>query len=241
MAETVVASISKRLAPAFNLCWPMMVGRYNATLTDRPDLRLPFPDTALALLIGNTREAWEPVKGFCQQRVQTTGSLPANPFEELLGELLDAALSSPHVRQQQHRVYWSQNVEDGELVAMNRAAEASGHVTTESISHLSCHPVYGPWISFRALVVFPELTAECIKKPSTPVAPVVVDHETSAAIKEAMDYALAAPGEWRRWVAVRDTVAQLAGGEHRYPDDQIAYHYAHDRTVLPHPATRTGG
>ena len=35
---------------------------------------------------------------------------------------------------------------------------------------------------------------------------------------------------WRLWLAVRD--ACPVGREHRYGDDQIGYHYRHDRTLL---------
>lgn len=232
MAEAVIAGLSKHCSPAFSLVWPLTVGRYNATLIDRPDMRLPFRASALAVLIGNTKDAWEPVKGFCRERAQATGSVPDNPFEDMLGEALDVALSSQELRQHQHRTFWSHRVEEGELIAMSRAAEASGHVKTEPISHLSWHPVYGPWVAFRALVVFPEVSLDdVLDDVERPVAPVDI-HGDHTSIKLAMDHALAAPGDWKRWVSVRDTVSEMVGGGRRYSDQQIAYHYAGDRSSM---------
>lgn len=54
----------------------------------------------------------------------------------------------------QWRCYWSHVVDKGETVAIQRMAEIANVAALCPTSHLSLHPQYGPWIAWRAAVVF---------------------------------------------------------------------------------------
>jgi methylmalonic aciduria homocystinuria type C protein len=127
-------------------------------------------------------------------------------------------------------------------VAIQQAAHVAG-LAFLAPSMLSVHPVYGPWIALRALVV-----VEAVAGPPGP-APVLAppcDCERacgpylrralalSARATEGTGEGRIGQGEiaeqWRAWVAVRD--ACPVGRGHRYSDAQIAYHYTKQRRWL---------
>ena len=106
-------------------------------------------------------------------------------------------------------------------------------------SHLVVHPVFGPWVALRAVLV--------IDAPGPPPgAPLDAScDECSQACKPALAAALAATSDdpipshgevargWRRWVAVRDACPR--GQEHRYGEQQLRYHYTWDPAILDEP------
>jgi methylmalonic aciduria homocystinuria type C protein len=113
-------------------------------------------------------------------------------------------------------------------VAMQRLAELSGFAPL-SPGRLVAHPVYGPWIALRAVVVLdlegptgstPGATAPCLGC-SAPCLPAL--EQALAEADPRSDHAVLHE-RWRPWLAVRD--ACPVGREHRYSEPQIVYHYA---------------
>ena len=231
MLEVIRARILNR---GLDVCWPLTVGRYNATIKELPHLHLPYDAGALAIVVGHTKNFWEP---FCKwYRTEDDIDRVQNPIETYTSGVLEEALGQ---HEERYKIYWAQDMEEGKLVAMNRAAEASLQCRTCPRSMLSVHPLYGPWLAFRALVVFPDVdgppvTEEEILSLEDPL--VMIDQ---AALAEQMRIALAEPSDYRHWVAVRDTIGSAVGGQHRYSEEQLLYHYTKRRDVLPMSSTCT--
>jgi methylmalonic aciduria homocystinuria type C protein len=103
----------------------------------------------------------------------------------------------------------------GAFLPFQRIAVAAG-LGALAPTQLVIHPEYGPWFGLRALVA--------LEGDPPPVAPRVAYRCTGDC---AAQLATALPSaDWRAWVAVRD--ACRIGREHRYGEDQLAYHYTKD-------------
>ena len=100
----------------------------------------------------------------------------------------------------------------------------------------SVHPVLGPWIAYRAVVVFPELRpgSQQLPRPSPPVDPCsaaewekVRELQDECFAKWAPDNPDGSETDWARLVEVVEVFE--AGREHAYSADQLAFHYSgHD-------------
>lgn len=169
------------------------------------DIVVPFdgarvdPDRRAGLLIGNTRALWP----------KFVAGKPAGP--DPLDRYVEAAID-PLVPEG-GRVIYAHRQYDGAFVAFQPLAVAAG-LGSLSETNLVIHPEYGPWFALRAAIVVagePPAVAPC--PPVCRCGPPCRD-----ALAQAKDTA-----DWRAWLAVRD--ACPVGREHRYSEDQLAYHY----------------
>jgi methylmalonic aciduria homocystinuria type C protein len=208
-------------AGGIDLVQPLQVGWYNQTVD--AEYRLPdFGDERhLALCIGNSRAMWQPFLDY----VAGLEEVPDNPVDRYAESVIVNALDDldPPV----HIEVRYAPEPPPRRVAMQRLAQAAG-LARLARSHLSVHPVYGPWIGLRAAIVFGVLG------PNERPAPLESVCDCSVGCQPALERALAAGGDtetqWELWVAVRD--ACPVGREHRYSDRQIRYHYTKDRDLL---------
>ena len=216
----------------FVLSQPFRTSCYNRAI--EPEYRLPQfdRDDALGVLVGNEKSLWPKFMAALRSDVHLRGA--ANPIEcyceRELSAVFEAAAEACGSR---YRVRWAH---DGppRRVAMQRLADVSG-LAPMSESHLNIHPVYGPWIALRAVVVFdcPPPESVCSAASPHPCAP------CTRQCREAFAKALAAQDtpsrngateHWKTWLAVRD--ACPVGREHRYSDLQIRYHYLKNPKIL---------
>jgi methylmalonic aciduria homocystinuria type C protein len=109
---------------------------------------------------------------------------------------------------------------DGAFVPLQRIAHLAGFAYLAP-THLSIHPIYGPWFALRAVVALP---GSAIAR--TPIAPPC---RCAAACTSALARAMSSK-DTNLWIAVRD--ACPIGREHRYDDDQLHYHYTKDPSLL---------
>jgi methylmalonic aciduria homocystinuria type C protein len=202
----VLAAVTAELARAgFDLVHPFDVqacaGEVGATL-DRG---------ALGLFVGNTRALW-PV--FSAARATDPELARAtDPLELYTERTIDrVAATLPHAR-----VFYAHRTYDGAFLPLQRLAVAAG-IGTLSPTQLVIHPIYGPWFALRAVIV-------CDGHPPPRIAAnraCTCDERCLDAFAQAIQSS--GPERWRAWLAVRD--ACTVGREHRYTDDQIAYHYS---------------
>lgn len=213
-----------------DLVAPLRAGWYNDAITSiSAELRLPDfgrPET-LAVLVGNSRALWQPFVAAYRRDDALRGS--PDPLDAYVEDAVETALAIVPYRRE---VRWAQEPPP-RRIAMQRLAEVAG-LAHRSRSYLSVHPVFGPWIGLRAVILFdvdgpPE-------RPPRPEPPCQCERHCLPAFRQAMvatDEAMTHPlpdGVWEKWLAVRD--ACPAGREHRYDEAQIRYHYTHDRRVL---------
>jgi methylmalonic aciduria homocystinuria type C protein len=228
--QEIVERVGSRCAPAgFDLVQPFRVDWYN----DAVDASYRLPDfgraNTLGLLVAHTRALWGPFRA----AVRADRSLhdDPNPLDRYCVASIRAALQSLPLRCEAR---WAHDAPP-RRVAMQRLGHVSGLAHLSS-SFLNIHPVYGPWIALRAALV---VDADGpLGPPPDPRNPCPDCAHACAPHFERAVAALAARGldrpglgeTWRLWLAVRD--ACPVGREHRYSDEQIAYHYRNDRAVL---------
>lgn len=158
----------------------------------------------LGLLIANTRALWPVFQA--QRRAEP------DPLDRYTERVLTAAYPSA-------TIYYAHRAEHGAFLPFTRLAVAAGFAALAP-SHLVIHPIYGPWIGLRALVVIDG------EPPARP--PIAKPCTCAAPCRDALAAALPST-DWRAWLAVRDACTLRA---HRYDDDQIAFHYANTWSQL---------
>ena len=98
----------------------------------------------------------------------------------------------------------------------------------------SVHPVLGPWIAYRAVVVFPDVRpGSQLPRPAPPVDPcTAAEWERVRALQDDCfakwsDNPDGSEADWARLVEVVEVFE--AGREHAYSADQLTFHYGgHD-------------
>jgi len=137
------------------------------------------------------------------------------------------------------RVYWASDVDAGKVVAIQRLAECCGVAYLEESTHQSVHAEFGPWVAFRAAVVFddargPSEEEDARKRMTACPASDDAVAKAKAAFDIAVERYQASNGDdaelWKFWLAAR--IAMEDGdkfAKHRYYDEQILWHYDVDR------------
>lgn len=165
----------------------------------------------LGILIGSTRSLWP----MFASRADRTLVDPLDAYTEQIIDQVIAPLLPPGARS-----YYAHRRYDGAFLPFQRLAVAAG-LGALSPTQLVVHPVYGPWFGLRAVIVCdgsPPATRQ-VERVCARTCP--SDHRCQTALAAAM--VATGPENWRDWLAVRD--ACTVGREHRYPEDQIRYHY----------------
>jgi methylmalonic aciduria homocystinuria type C protein len=170
------------------------------------------PSQALGLFIGNTRALWP--RFVAARAGDAELAAAAHPLELYSERVIDrVAASLPHAR-----VYYAHRTYDGAFLPLQRLAVAAG-IGALSPTHLVIHPVYGPWFALRAVIVCDG--AVPVQSPRVRL-PCTCDERCTSAFAQAVE--ATGPDRWRAWLAVRDSCT--VGRDHRYSDEQIAYHYS---------------
>ena len=189
-----------------------------------PGYRLPDHGRARALVIviGNTRALWPIVRA-----ARAAGALPGpDPVDRHVEATVAAAVTAALAAHAPGLAVESRFSPEPppRRVAMQRLAAVAG-LAWLSPSHLSVHPVYGPWIGLRAAIV-----VDVDGPPPRPAMARPCDCATGCAPHLAAALAAGVPRgaaelrpRWRAWLAVRD--ACPVGRDHRYDLAQLRYHY----------------
>ena len=188
------------------------------------------------ILIGNTRSLWTHfIKALGQSPSLRASSNPLNDYVEEVVSGVVASLKYPIVVRFGHN--------GGTPVALQQLAEVAG-LAHLSRSHLSVHPVYGPWISLRGALVVDHPHRVVKRAAESPCT-----DECDNAAFDLFEEAVLVMGsqrsheavreDWRRWVRVRD--ACEVGRAFRFSEEQVLYHYTHDSQILWNELRRVSG
>lgn len=174
---------------------------------------------ARAIVVGNTRAAWPRLR----DAVRAAPRGAPDPLDAWVEAEVRAAAAEA-ARGARWEVRWAHAVPA--TVAIQRAAAVAG-LAYLAPSHLCVHPVFGPWIALRAVIVLDEDGPPAAAPPVPP--PCDCARGCAPALAEAIESGVPAGTtelreRWRAWLAVRD--ACPVGHAHRYDDDQILFHYA---------------
>jgi cyanocobalamin reductase (cyanide-eliminating) / alkylcobalamin dealkylase len=191
------------------------------------DLVAPFALGAqLALVVGNSRALWPPFKAWLADGDRSRSALP-HPLEAYVEAVIATAVfhAPPCTVRFAH--------EGPRWPPIQRLAEQAG-LAWLAPSNLAIHPVFGPWISLRALITVD------VPGPTTPPAPApactACAHACAPAFDKARrtldpaDVSSSARSAWHAWLAVRD--ACPTGRAHRFQADHILYGYTKDHAAL---------
>lgn len=222
-------TISELLAPiGLDIIQPFAVGEYNLMVSPKHQLDDLGDPSHLALLIGCTKAFWNHFK--IEIRKDPSLIDLDNPFDEFVSSNIEKQLKNletPYKIRYAHRP-------DPEHVSFQKMASVSG-LAHLSETHLSVHPIYGPWFSLRAVVVLEELVNIKPIKIENPC----LDCENNClpafknALKSSEDKIPESKNikdNWKDWLALRD--ACPIGRAYRYDEDQIYYHYTKDKSIL---------
>ena len=211
---------ARATAAGFDLIAGFAVDGWNASAPEHalPDLGRA---RALGVVIGNTGALWPRL---CQALAADPAlASDPDPLDRYTERTLEDAVASLGVAAAirfAHRAPYP---------PIQRIAAHAGLVHLQP-SHLCVHPVHGPWIAMRAVIV---LDAEGpAEAPTTTAAPCDCARGCLPAFERAAALGWNPDHEptWRAWVAIRD--ACPVGRDRRYPDAQIRYHYGKDRDAL---------
>jgi methylmalonic aciduria homocystinuria type C protein len=215
-----VRLVSERLTPTgLDLVAPLTLGAYQQAVPE--PLRLSARDDRLALVVGNTRALWPLfLKAFQRQLDLQRAS---DPLDRYVEQALARALEGLPVLE----VRFAHELPP-RRVAIQRAADLAG-MASLSPAHLSVHPIYGPWIALRALVVLDMPASTSTPWPAAPCWE-GCRRPCLEALQKALEVGWDPKKTWPAWVAIRDACPR--GQRYRYSEEALRYHYARDRKVL---------
>ena len=197
---------------------------------------------AVGVLVGNSKALWPAFLAWLA--AQPRPGDVAEPLDTYVDAALLQALACVDGK---HDTVWPWEGGD-RLCSMQRVAVCSALCYHDGETQLAIHPTFGSWIAFRAVVVF-DAAPTALKLPTKAPQRVgcLLSEEEKVAAREAMAAALRASDEANlctqlhgekgmetdvrlAWAKLRDCVG--VGREHRYSDEQLAYHYTKDKALL---------
>lgn len=149
------------------------------------------------ILIANTRVLWPVVRAAARPG--------AHPVDDHVERTIERVFPGA-------RIYYSHRTYGEGFLPFQKLAVATG-LGALSKGGLVIHPVYGPWLALRAVVLVDGVPVSRAEIPN----PCVCDGSCETALARALD-----GGDWRAWLAVREACSLR---EHHYSDQQIRYHY----------------
>ncbi|MEO8550654.1 MAG: hypothetical protein ABI678_11795 [Kofleriaceae bacterium] len=162
------------------------------------------------ILVANTRGLWP--RFLAARRADPVLLASPDPLDLYTEQTIARACPGAEVWFA-HRTY------DGAYLPFQRIAVAAG-LGALAPTQLVIHPIYGPWFGLRALIALP---GEPTASPPLPA------YRCTGACEAKLTEATRG-GDWRAWLAVRD--ACRVGRDHRYDENQLAYHYTKDVSLL---------
>jgi len=217
------------LEAGLDVVHPFALDAFNGTAPEQE--RLPdFGRHALAVVVGNTRFFWDRFLDTLESEPERHAD--SDPLDRYVEERVRGACESLPIRA---TAFWA-HVTHPRVVPIQRIAQVAG-LASLAPSHFSIHPVYGPWLALRAIVVFdvdgptelPTVRAGPCAHCSEPCMPPLRD-ALAHAERDSVPLALAIRNDWRAWARVRQVCP--VGQAEKYSDAQTEYHYTKNKKCL---------
>lgn len=221
------ALLAERLAPAgFDLLVPFHT-RWAEPLPGAPLPRVR-EGGGLAVLVGNTRALWDPF--LAALRADPALLATPHPLDGYTARTLRTAAAELPVRS---AVVLAT---DAPPIAISRLADLCG-LGWLSPAYLAVHPVHGPWISLRGVIVL-DAPGPHGDPPGPPRPCDACESRCVPALRRALAAGDTVEGAAEAWIAVRD--ACPLGRASRFGEEQLRYHYEKDRARLARAAHASG-
>ena len=224
------------------------------------------PTTTTAFLVGNTKRMWPLFLNWIEKRrkLEDEDSIVKNdPLDTYAKESIEKVVEETAARHfvvgdhnettpgasSSYDIFWSFDTRRDRLISMQRIAAVSGLCHLDEASNMAIHPLFGPWLSFRAVILFHsgdmtndgdgDLSALPAPDPIPSLLTPEEEANARAFIQKAFDKNTPKDDDAsirRGWVvkcliASRDSAA-LGREEHRFSDSQLMYHYTKDAKYL---------
>ena len=228
--------MTRTLAPlGLNLVGTTPVADYDALVPAEYRVAHCFPRTRTVVVIGNGgRQFWH---GFRDSAAARPDSLRnrEHPLDDYTVERIEAALCPRLDRAGAwYRLVYPFQFFRGLRVSFRHLAEAAG-LAGPSILGIHLHPTYGPWLALRA-ALFTDRTlsapapargfdpcATCVERPCVTACPArAVTPDAGSDVAACMDHRFHDPSGCADRCHAR--YACVYGREHRYADDELAFH-----------------
>lgn len=196
---------------------------YNKDVKEEFKISPKDPSTQTLWVLGNTKSFWELFVSHLQNDASWISR--DNPFDDFVEHQTNLLSGDLDAHSLSHEIYFAHKCSP-HWVAIQKAAQLSG-LAWIAPSHLSVHNTYGPWISFRCILLLKEeveLAAQLIKEP-TCLSCQRHCHPVFLEIEQ-----LQTKVDWKEWLKLRDSCP--IGKLHRFGKEQIEYHYTKDKNVL---------
>jgi hypothetical protein len=232
--SSTLENIRRAAAPhGLNLVAATPVARYDAVVPENSRAGAIDRDARSIVVIGNGGGAlWHALKAHAARNPGWWER--ANPLDDFTREVVERDMAGP-IRDSGLRcttVYPFMN--NGRTLSFIELGKVAG-IAGPSILGVTVHPTYGPWIAFRAALLLEEVldspgdalgfdpcpgcTARtCI--PACPAAAVSVDAGWD--IPKCLTHRVEVEADCTPRCHAR--AGCVLGPEHRYPDDELAYH-----------------
>ena len=209
----------------FDLCAPLSTKWYNDNIAEAHLKMKGLPhfarDAALVYVIGSTKSVWQhflraPTESaFGDAHRHHSGRTAFDAFVE---DAVYGAVERCGTPVGMRRAYKFSHAMDHD-VAFQRCGALSGLVDIDPLTSLTIHPIFGCWVSWRAVVVF-----DC-DAPARHPHPVtaLLEEDDLERCRSAMDRAdLGGPTDWEDWLKVRDAIKR-GKAKYRFSDAHILY------------------
>lgn len=229
----------------FDICHPFQTEWYNEWIEQEQVGLSKLCSGTKAYLVGNTKHMWAFFKRWLQNHEP---EVPSNPIDTFCTE----AISKVVLKQRRDctmKIHWASETDPTKLISLQRVASVSAFAYLDNNTHLTVHPEFGTWHSYRAVVVVVEdhsSNVTAVEKPKPVPCQLSPEEEEEArkALRHALDISdesnLCAQlhGDFdknmdliRGWIALRNVV-NVGREKYRFPEDQLMYHYTKDPKYL---------
>ncbi|KND02904.1 uncharacterized protein SPPG_01984 [Spizellomyces punctatus DAOM BR117] len=244
--KQLVKSLANALSPAgLAVSQPFPVQRYNNDPACSP-YPLPTFDrshSTLAILVYNSKSIWDPFIAYLAQDPASRLEGTSNPLDDYAAKTIESALLNTVPSKTQYLIRYPHNT-GKEFVHFQRLCHLSGTAYRNPNCFLCVHPIHGPWMALRAVIVLDmdgPSPDEAFEEPTNPYP------EGDEAVRErcsklqqevdvdAAPIAVALNRRWHELVEIRDLVGGFLGdrvGIHRYDELQLNYHYSKEKKYL---------
>lgn len=190
--------------------------------------KIDAPDDAACLLVANTRALWPPFCGWVQRKLrENPGLLDNSPdiLDVYTREIIEETMERAPSTVQFEVIYAYETLETHRrCISVATAAHVAGLAHHHAQLQRTLHPVYGPWLAFRAVIVF--------RHGSSGTPTLLPDPLAAHELAHVLELQQNCFAEWDtsseevNWLRLIDIVnAFELGSEHRYSEDQIRFHY----------------
>jgi hypothetical protein len=224
-------------AAGFDIFATFPAGAYNAhdKIAPRPELLIPAKDeSTLAIIVGNTRELWEPFCRHLKSSLEGAALLAStDPLDQYTKHIVQRVLSQVSPGEETEVVYAFETVEEnGRCCSVHTAGHVAGLAYYDAAhTQRSIHPIYGPWFAYRAVITLPgRVWSKAL--PGTAEAPCSCpcseeELRKVAALQASVMAEWGKVSEQESWNGlIRVSEAFVTGAEHKYSDAQLHYHYS---------------